>query len=124
MTSNDNYITIEMFNAGIQEIKTEIQQVNQRIDNLQTEVRELGQEMRLTQNDVAHIQTSIYWGFAIMGIVIALVGLVVAILAIIPQFRRENSEAVYRDLSSRDIRDIRALIREEFSLLNSANRGN
>ena len=114
MTSKDNYVTVEMFNGAIQ-------QINQRFDNLHTEIKELKQEVRLTQNDVAHIQTSIYWGFAIIGIVIALVGLIVAILAIIPQFRRESSEPVYRDLSSRDIRDIRALIREEFSLLNSLN---
>ena len=116
MTSNDinkngnNVLTIEMFNAGMSELRAEI--------------RDVRYETRLNGAKIDWMQTSIYWGFAIMGIVIALVGLIVAILAIIPQFRRENSEAVYRDLSSRDIRDIRALIREEFSLLNSANRGN
>ncbi|MBR2207213.1 MAG: hypothetical protein IJ859_00215 [Synergistaceae bacterium] len=111
MTSTDNYVTIEIFNAGIQGIKTEM---NQRFDIIQTEIKEMNQELRITQNDVAHIQTSIYWGFAVMGIVIALVGLIVAILAIIPPERSE-------DLSSRNIRDIRALIREEFSMLNSLN---
>ena len=117
MTSTDNYVTVEMFNAGIQEIKTEM---NQRFDIIQAEIKEMGQEIRLTQNDVAHIQTSIYWGFAVMGIVIALVGLVVAILAIMPQLRRDKPERG-EDLSSRNIRDIRALIREEFSMLNSLN---
>ena len=116
MTSGDNYITIEMFNGGIQEIKSEM---NQRFDKLENEIKEIKQEIRLNKNDTEHLQTSIYWGFAIIGVVIALVGFVVSVLAILPHFSFERTERS-EDLSSRNIRDIRALIREEFNFMRNA----
>jgi len=91
MQSSDNFITIEMFNSGIQEIKSEMQEMKKEMKQEIKDTRnELLTEIRLNQNDVAHLQTSIYWGFAIIGVVIGIVGLVVAILAIMPQFRREK----------------------------------
>ena len=114
MTSSDKqeYVTVEMFNGGIQEIKSEIATLNKRIDGIQTEIKdtrnELLTEIRLNQNDVAHLQTSVYWGFAIIGVIIAFVSLY--------PFGREKPETS-EDLSPRNIRDIRALIHEEFSIL-------
>ncbi len=104
--NNNNFITVEMFNAGIQEIKNEIKELKQEIRDTRSE---LMTEIRITQNDTAHIQTSVYWGFAIIGVIIAFVG-------IIP-FRKEKSERS-EELSPRNIRDIRALIREELAMRN------
>ena len=92
MTSNDNNITIEIFNKGIQEIKTEVKQINNELHQEIKDTRnELLTEIRINEVGTSHLQTSIYWGFAIMGIVIALVGLIVAILALNPS-RREKTE--------------------------------
>ena len=69
MPSNENFITVEMFNAGIQELKNEL---TAEIQKNNTEIKT---EIRVLQSDTAHLQTSIYWGFAIIAIVIALVTL-------------------------------------------------
>ena len=105
MTSSDNYITIEMFNSGIQEIKselkdikTEIRYTNLRIDNMADRLEDLK-------------------FFGTVGL--AIIAILIAIVALVPMFRRERTERS-EDLSSRNIRDIRALIREEFNLLRNA----
>lgn len=67
-------------------------------------------EIRINQHDIAHVQTSVYWGFAIIGVIIAFVSLY--------PFKHEKAEK-NEELSPNNIRDIRALIREEFSMLNS-----
>ena len=69
MPSNENFITVEMFNAGIQELKNELKAEMQKNNT------EIKTEIRVLQSDTAHLQTSIYWGFAIIAIVIALVTL-------------------------------------------------
>ena len=86
MTSSDKqeYITVEMFKSDIQEIKSEIREMKQEIKDTRNE---LMTEIRLNQNDVAHLQTSIYWGFAIIGVVIGIVGL---IFAIMPQLKEKR----------------------------------
>ena len=104
MTSNDNYITVEMFNAGIQEIKSEF---NQRFDKLENKI-----EANTIKID--SVQSSINTGFTTVGIIIALVGLIIAVIGV---FKKEKSEIKSEDLSPRNIRDIRALIREEFSMI-------
>ena len=98
MTSNDNYVTVEIFNNGIQE-------VNQRFDKLENLIN-----TGIRVNEVAHsyLQTSVYWGFAIIAFVVALVGL--------NPFKKEKIEKK----SEWSERDLRALIREEISMANSA----
>ena len=45
MPSNDNYITIDRFNAGIQELKTEIQKNNTSIQVINTNINNLGKRL-------------------------------------------------------------------------------
>ena len=121
MTSNDNYITIEMFNAGIQELKAEM---NQRFDKLETEIKT---EIRFTNARIDNLAERIEDLKFFVTIAFAIIAIFISIVALVPIFRREGVQQRSEDLSYRNIRDIRALIREEFSLLNSinsANRGN
>ena len=117
MTSNDKqeYITVEMFNDGLKEIKTEIIALNKRIDDVQTEINEMKQEIkdtrnellteiRLNQHDVAHLQASVYWGFAIIAFVVAFISL--------NPFRKEKTEHK-PEMSERDLR---AIMREEIKM--------
>lgn len=96
MTSNDNYVTVEMFNGGIQEIKSEM---NQRFDKLETEIR-------FTNTRIDGLQSSINTSFATLGIIIGLVGLIIAVLGV---FKKEKKS----ELSERDIR---AIMREEIRM--------
>ena len=114
MTSNDNYITIEMFNGGIQEIKSEM---NQRFDKLENEIRYTNLRIDNMAERIDGVQSSINTGFTTVGIIIGLVGLIIAVFGVFKkEIRTERSE----DLSSRNIRDIRALIREEFNFMRNA----
>ena len=113
MTSND-LIILEAINGLEGKVVNLQTEMNQRFEKLEAEIKDVKYEIRLNQNDIAHVQTSVYWGFAIIGVIIAFVSLY--------PFRREKSEKS-EELSQHNIRDIRALIREEFSMLNSV-RGN
>ena len=78
MTSSDvnqngnNVLTIEMFNAGMSELRAEI--------------RDVRYETRLNGAKIDWMQTSIYWGFAIIAFVVTFVAIFV------PYFKREKSE--------------------------------
>ena len=76
MQSNDNYITIEMFNNGIQEIKSEIIALNKRIDGLQQEVRINTVKIEATQNS---INTGFLTATLAITAVIAIVGFLVTL---------------------------------------------
>ena len=98
MTSNDLTIleAINGLEGKIVAIQSEIQEVRQEIKDTRQEIKdtrnELMTEIRINQNDTAHLQTSVYWGFAIMGVVIGLVSFVVATIALLPYLRKEKSE--------------------------------
>ena len=123
MTSGDNYITIEMFNGGIQEIKTSIQELTAQrkidiavIDGKLTEIKS---EIHVTNsridNMVERLEDLKFFG----TVGLAIIAIFIAIVALVPMFRRERTERS-EDLSSRNIRDIRALIREEFNFMRNA----
>lgn len=87
MTSNDNvqYVTVEAFNAATEKTNQHLASIDKKLaeidisltklDRTMTEIR---YEMGYFKYDTDHLQTSIYWGFAIIAIVIAIVGLVIA----------------------------------------------
>ena len=108
MTSNDNFVTIEIFNARMDIIE-------KRLDKLENLITT---EIRVNEVSHAYLQHSIYWGFAIMGVVIALVGLIVAIIALNPS-RKEKTESK----PEWSERDLRAVMREEISMTQVANVG-
>ena len=129
MTSNDNnYITVEMFNGGIREIKTGIQDLaTQRkvdmamIDGKLTEIRS---EIKVTNSRIDSTNSRIdnmaerledLKFFGTVGL--AIIAVLIALVALVPA-KREKSERS-EDLSPRNIRDIRAIIREEIAMSNS-----
>lgn len=106
MTSEDKYITVEMFNAGVEKLRTEIRAGN---DQIRTELleskTELKAEIRLNAQDTVHLQTSVYWGFAILAVVVALVGFVITLA---PMFK-----GIYKDAKEfRRREDMREVARE------------
>ena len=101
MISNDSYITIEMFNNGIHEIKAEFQQFR---DEFKAEIKVVEDQLMLQNAKIDWLQHSVYWGFAIIGIVIALI-------SIIPSKKETASHT-----SEWSERDLRSLIREEIAM--------
>ena len=112
MISNDSYITIEMFSDGIQEIKAELQGIKSEIQEIKAEVGQIEKQQLINSVKIDSLQHTIYWSLAISGLFMALVGILVAIIALRPSTKAERQE----DLSARNVRDIRSLIREEIAM--------
>ena len=96
MTSSD----VEVFRSGLEDLKyyidgrisevdSRLDEMNTRIGSVESRLSEIGYEVRMQSRDTNHLQTSVYWGFAIMAVVIALVGFVITLA---PMFRE-----MYRD---------------------------
>lgn len=92
MTSNDNvqYVTVEVFNAGISELRSEIHRTNEEI---KAAIAEMKHELRYQARDIEHLQTSIYWGFAVIAIVVALVGFVMTLAPMFREMYRDSKQA-------------------------------
>ena len=108
MTSNDNFVTIEIFNNGIQEIKKEISE-------LRAEIQEIKYEEKLNSAKIDWLQHSVYWGFAIIGTIIAFVGIVIAL---VPFLKKEKTEQENKKILNEN--DIRNLIKNEIATANFA----
>ena len=71
MTSNDNIITIEMFNAGMARLE-------EKIVSLQTEIKDtrkdLMTEIRLNQAETRAVHDKVNWGFSLTTVFIGIVG--------------------------------------------------
>ena len=91
MASNDvsyngRFLTVETFNSGISELKSEI--------------RDVRYETQLNGAKIDWMQTSIYWGFAIIAFVVAFVAIFV------PYVKREKSEKKEPELTAAKVQDM------------------
>ena len=91
MTSSDNFITIELFNNGIHEIKSEMKQMkNELHQEIQDTKKELLNEIRVNSIKIEGVHNSVNWGFAVATItitaVIAIVGLIATLAPTIKEF--------------------------------------
>ena len=98
MQSNDNYVTVEMFNNGIQEIKNEIRFTNLRIDNMAERI------------DGVH--GSINTGFTTIGIIIGLVGLIIAVFGV---FKKEKPEIKTEQRNSPTFEEVNNIVETAIS---------
>lgn len=94
MVSNDNNVlTIEIFNAGIAELKNELKS---DIQELKNEVRTLDKNVAVNSAKIEMLQHTFYWGFGIMAIVVALV----------PYLKREKSEKKDPELTEKKVQSM------------------
>ena len=82
MISNDTqqYVTVELFNSATGNIENRFNIIDSRFISLDKTLTAIGYELRFNSRDTEHLQTSVYWGFAILGILIAVVGIVAPLL--------------------------------------------
>ncbi|MBQ3448258.1 MAG: hypothetical protein IJG37_11515 [Synergistaceae bacterium] len=106
MTSNDStqYVTVEMYNAGTAATNRHLASIDQTLVGI-------WQEIRYQERDAEHMQTTIYWGFAILALVVAFVGYLVSLAPIFRDVYKDAREA--RD--ERLKREMREIAREEIS---------
>ena len=86
MTSND-LIIIEAINGLESKIISLQEDMIKRFDNVHTEIQDINYQEQLNTAKIEWLQHSIYWGFAFIGIIIALIS--------IAPFRKEKSERCF-----------------------------
>ena len=75
MTSKDNqqYLTVDMFNAKMDAFMATIQLENEKLrSQLHSEVKAVETKVTINSAQISDLQHSVYWGFAILGIIITL----------------------------------------------------
>lgn len=102
MTSND-LIVIEAINGLGSKIISLQEDMIKRFDNVHTEIQDVKYQEQLNTAKIEWLQHSIYWGFAFIGIIIALIS--------IAPFKKEKSEKKTEWTEH----DLRSLIKEEIS---------
>ena len=81
MTSTDNVVTVEMFNAGIEDLKIEIQRSNEALrKELNTEIRVLSTRMDGMNDRISDIQNYVSWSFALTAVFVAIIGIIVSVV--------------------------------------------
>ena len=102
MTSND-LIIIEAIKGFEEKIISLQEDMIKRFDNIRTEIQDVKYQEQISTAKIEWLQHSIYWGFAFIGVVIALIS--------IAPFKKEKSEKKTEWTE----RDLRSLIKEEIS---------
>ena len=112
MTSNYNqqYVTVEIFNSATSKIEERFDIIDSRFISLDKTLTSIGYELRYNARDTEHLQTSVYWGFAILGIIITIVGIFAPLLLTMYIDTRKTK-------NDNDIREVaREVMHEEISL--------
>lgn len=89
--------TREELHSEIQNTREELHaEIQNTREELHTEIQntrlELRTEIRIAQNDIGHVQTSVYWGFAIMTIGIAIASGVLTLAPAIKELFKTKHE--------------------------------
>ncbi|MBR0186513.1 MAG: hypothetical protein IJQ24_10850 [Synergistaceae bacterium] len=112
MTSNDahQYVTVEMFNSATNRTEMRFDMIDQKLNSIDRTLTSIGYELRFNARDNEHLQTSVYWGFAILGIVIAVVGVFAPLLLELFRDTRkakknDNMKEIAREVMREEIRE-------------------
>ena len=108
MTSTDNVVTVEMFNAGIENLKIEIQRSNEALrKELNTEIRVLSTRMDGMNDRISDIQNYVSWSFALTAVFVAIIGIIVSVVvAFAPSIWAAKRKPRKSTLGRSEIREI------------------
>ena len=112
MTSQDNarYVTVEMFNKGIAEIKAEI---NKNTEVIRAEIRAIDKRVEINSVKIDELHYFMGIGFAIMAVVVAFVGFVITLAPMFREMYRDAKKAKTDSPVSRS--EIQSMIDEAIS---------
>ena len=93
MISNDNqqYLNVDKFNAKMDVMIANIQLANEKLHNeIHNEIQDVKSEVKANSTQIADLQHSVYWGFAIIAVIIALVGFIVSLAPAFLEFLKNK----------------------------------
>ena len=91
-------LRLENIEAQFGDVKTRIGDISKRLDGVDNTLTAIGYELKYHSVDTVHLQTSVYWGFAVIAVVVAFVGFVITLA---PMFCEMIDTAVAKALASR-----------------------
>ncbi len=115
MTSQDNsrYVTVEMFRAGIEEIKSEIRE-------LRTEVRAIDRRAEINTVKIDELHYFMGIGFAIIAVVATLVGFVIALGPLFREMYKDKKQEKSESEKSEMLNTVQSMIDSAISQALSA----
>ena len=107
MTSNDNFVTVEVFNSRIGQLETQIIRLGERQENsfreLKQEIHDINYNVLMNTQRINDMHNFIGWGFAILAIVVAFVGFIITLA---PMFREMYQNAHKPMLTEERVQEI------------------
>lgn len=109
MTSNDNqqYITVELFNSKMETLITQIQLGNERLRNeLRSEIQAVDANVKVNSAKIEMLGHSLYWGFAVMTIIITAVAIFVPYLLAIRKDKKQDEKITKNFITEDKVRQL------------------
>ena len=108
MTSNDNrqFVTVEMFNSAHDIIQKRFDIIDGKFISLDKTLTVIGYELRFNARDNEHVQTSVYWGFAILGVLIAFFGMLATLAPLLREIYKDSRQAKNSDNFKKIAREV------------------
>ena len=109
MTSNDNqpYITVELFNSKMETLITQIQLGNERLRNeLRSEIQAVDANVKVNSAKIEMLGHSMYWGFAVMTIIITLIAFFVPYFLMYRKDKKQEAKDNSHSLSEDKVREM------------------
>ena len=99
MISSDNqkFVTVEMFNSAHDTIQKRFDIIDGKFASLDKTLTAVGYELRFNARDNEHLQTSVYWGFAILGVLIAFFGMLATLAPLLREIYKDNRQTKNSD---------------------------
>ena len=117
MTSQDNqqYITVELFNSKIETLITQIQLGNEKLRNeLRSEIQAVDANVKVNSAKIEMLGHSLYWGFAVMTIIITLVAFFVPYFLMSRKDKKQETKDNSHALSEDKVREMIAQALHQF----------
>ena len=120
MISNDNqqYITVELFNSKMETLITQIQLGNERLRNelnskiddvkseLHNEIQAVDTNVKVNSAKIEMLGHSMYWGFAVMTIIITLIAFFVPYFLMYRKDKKQEAKDNSHSLSEDKVREM------------------
>ena len=84
------YVTVEMFNEAKADVEKRFDVIGSNLGEIKATLTEMRYELRQQEHDMNHMQTTIYWGFAIMALVIAFIGCVITLAPMLREMYQDR----------------------------------
>ncbi len=95
MTSQDNtrYVTVEMFNDGMASISRRLDTIDQTLTEMRAEIRAIDRRVEINTVKIDELHYFMGIGFAVIAIVVAFVGFVIALAPTFREMYRDRKQA-------------------------------